>query len=42
MEIVAGDSGFAYRAWQFRINTAGQLEFNMNINAPAGVIHDVP
>src|SRR5580698_1145717 len=41
MEIVAGDSGFAYRAWQFRINASGQLEFNMNINAPAGVVHDV-
>src|ERR1035441_8218554 len=40
MEIVAGDSGFPYRAWQFRINASGQLEFNMNIHAPGGITHD--
>jgi hypothetical protein len=41
MEIIAGDSGFAFRAWQFRISSAGKLEFNMNINAPAAWVHDV-
>src|ERR1035441_6877253 len=39
MEIIAGDDGFSYRAWQFRINASGQLEFNMNINIPSGT-HD--
>jgi len=39
MEIIAGDDGFPYRAWQFRINASGQLEFNMNINIPSGT-HD--
>jgi len=41
MEIIAGDSGFPFRAWQFRINSAGQLEFNININAPAAWVHDL-
>ena len=41
MEIIAGDSGFPFRAWQFRINAAGQLEFNININAPATWVHDL-
>jgi hypothetical protein len=47
-EIICGDSGFSYRAWQFRLKNVtgagfpyGQIELNMNINAPAGVIHDV-
>ena len=39
MEIIAGDDGFPYRAWQFRIRSDGFLEFNMNINIPSGT-HD--
>jgi hypothetical protein len=42
MEIFCGDSGFAQRAWQFRITAAGKLEFNLNLNvSAAGVFHDV-
>jgi hypothetical protein len=41
MEIIAGDSGFPFRAWQFRISSAGKLEFNININAPTGWFHDI-
>ena len=41
MEIISGDSGASFRAWQFRINTSGKLEFNININAPAGWVHDI-
>jgi hypothetical protein len=41
MEIIAGDSGFAFRAWQFRINSSGQLEANIGINNAGTTVHDV-
>jgi hypothetical protein len=41
MEIISGDSGFAFRAWQFRINASGQLEANIGINNAGTTVHDV-